>query len=454
VRIILLHIIILAFGCYSQQEVAYTVFNETNSSIGSDVNYNVHQTPDGIVYVSGNAGIQRFDGKNFYSYAKEGKGIAISSSQHDHSGRLWANTFHGDIYHLENDSLIRHPISDQINGLSKFYRLSKGFYIITRYKVFCLDENKLKFHVEDLSPSPIMSVNSVDGQDYCFNFKNKSFIDLTGYKTRQLKKEFLNLSDCIPINVRDDSYTYHKVENLLYNVRSAIEGTSIDTMSLPYKGKVNFADYIDGHFYICGMNGIRVYDRNGILLHDILPKVQVSRVIKDFEGNLLVSTVSHGLILITDLSIKNFKYDNYLDEERIIRSAIGPGNAIYLGTNAGLVLRHDLSFNKIDTVRLSKRSEITALYYDTIRDHLFVFSDRLFVVDKKTLQILKEFKTSAIKQVCSNRSHVAVGSRSRVLKLHADSLEKIKETGWSISLTNYDSNSFIISTKKRAFSYR
>lgn len=445
-RVFLVYIFLTSFLLCSQEQLTYHVFNEANSNIGSDVNYNVHQTPDGIIYVSGNEGIQRFDGGKFYSYPKEGKGIAISSAQHDHSGRLWANTFHGDIYYLEDDSLYRHPVSEKIQGITNFHRLKNGFYLSSRNQLFKLNED-LTFHQYELDERALRSVITIEGLDYAFYFVGDNYYDLQKEKIVPTPNGLFRKEDSFPI-IGDTSYFYLKVANMLVEAKSSMDGVRRDSIHLPYDGKVNYFGRIENHFYICGMQGIRIYSLKGKLLHDILPKVQATRVIKDSEGNLLVSTASHGLIMITDLSSYHYNYDSYLDEELIIRSTADPNGVVYHGTNAGLVIKHDVRTREIDTIRLSARSEVNAIYYDTLRKKLFVYSDILFRIHPSTLDIEKMYEMTSMKQIASNKENIVLGARSFLARVHDEQYIQHGSYGWTISLVNYDERSFLMSTKK------
>lgn len=82
--------------------------------------YYLYQDKKGIIWISTNSGLCRYNGQSFQYYSSP-KLMAKSTGciQEDRFGRIWANNFSGQIFYVEGDSLVITPLRN-INSNSPF----------------------------------------------------------------------------------------------------------------------------------------------------------------------------------------------------------------------------------------------------------------------------------------------------------------------------------------------
>lgn len=441
---------LLSSSFFSQQLTHFT-HNEMNSDIGSNVCYNISQLPDGTVFVSNNSGLQRFDGKYFESFEKRGKGMSVSSSVYDQTGRLWANTFHGDIYYLQNDSLLRHPISDSLRELTQFFLLNDTFYLTTKRKIFRYNPDDNKFNLLQTPDLLIVCLFEVGKNNYALFFNttksNLVLLNLRSGEMELISLDVLPLSRTIPFSLNGETFLFSVNDRTVYRGRDVVQKRSSYPVSLSYEGKITYVTALGDRIAVCGVNGIRLFDRMGGNELCLLKNVQVTHAIQDHEGNYLVSSSSHGLIVIPDISAYHIDYSNYLKEETII-SSVQINNQLVHGTNAGLLLRHDLVKHQIDTLRISNRSEVSALSYNQWNNKLYVYSDDLFVVDYESLNVKKRVMFTSTKAIAHTNELTLIGTWDGVYQLDEPESGLISDKGWSLSLTGLNDGTFLWSCKK------
>jgi hypothetical protein len=153
------------------RNIQHYTYTEENSNLGSSICYNWSQLPNGELFVSGNHGISSFDGKDFSTFITEGRGKAISSSIHDQTGRLWCNSFHGDIYYFEDDVFKRHSISDDISELTGFFKSHDHFLLYSEKTVYEINQKTLEI-VKIASFDLIMSIFEHRNEIYVWHTKN------------------------------------------------------------------------------------------------------------------------------------------------------------------------------------------------------------------------------------------------------------------------------------------
>jgi hypothetical protein len=437
------------------RQVQHYTYTEDNSNIGSDVCYNWNQLPNGELFVSNNDGLSSFDGKYFRKFNHEGRGKAISSSMYDPNGTLWCNSFHGDIYYLENEELIRHPISEKIKEWTIFYRIGDDFFLRTETTIYVIDIDTKKFtKIEDFKI--ILSVFEYKGNPFLIG---SSFSKGMVYDLKTKEKKELDLPKDLFQNFRGfgmetDQFIYFENVKKLLLIDDFMEGNYNNAISIDYEGKINHIMRIGDVVGVSGMNGTVIYSLNGKRIQHILKNYQVTRFGQDQEGNFLATTAGNGLVLIPHLNVFRFNYAKYLDNERIITTIRTNETTLIHGTNAGKIIIHNLNNDQTRVLNLGIRSEVLSFAIHENKQTLYAYCDALFEVNLNDLSFVRKERFTSIKNMALFGNDFILGSRKGLTIKKKDTLFRKRTPGWNLSLI-YDSinEHFTFSTKKGLFTY-
>lgn len=455
-------ILIVGLSAYSfaqQRSVQYFSFNEDNSSLESSVCYNWNQLPSGEIFVSGNGGIARFDGKKFHKFPTQGRGKAISSSAYDPSGTLWCNTFHGDIFFLKNGEFVRHPISEKIKEITFFKKVGGNFYLLSElevYKLNIINNEFERIHSEDLIIDVFLYKNNVytlyatKGAASCFSHSSGKRINIHSDLLGDAKIRTLNISGKVYFLL--DKLTEKKL--LLVSANEIIDGMKPNPISTASEGKINHVTVIDDEIVISGMNGIVFYNTHGKRTRKILSNMQVTHFGKDAEGNYLATTIGNGLVVIPNLNAYSFSYEHLLDNEFIIRTIQYDTNHLLHGTNGGKLILHHLISDEIKVLNFGKRSEVLAFTPSADFNTLYAYCDGLFEIDARTFDIKKEHAMTSIKNMFVFDKTLYLGSRNGLLYFDATGIQNSHRMGWNLSMIPIPQRkAVLLSSKKGLFLY-
>jgi len=437
-----------------QANIQCITYNEDNSSLATSVCYNWNQLTNGEFFVSGNAGIHRFDGINFHHFSTHGRGVAISSSVEDQNGRLWCNSFHGDIYYLENDSLIRHSISQSLRGLTILRVIEDQLFLFTERKLFEINPTTLK--IQQVGNYNILrEVFGANGHPFLINDLEDGkmeLVDLRSQKSTSVDVDYTKNTACRFLKGETASFLFFDRERTIINVNDFLKGNFDRTTTIDYNGKINFVTLVDDNIVVCGMNGINIYSKEGKWIKHMLPEIQVTHFGKDQEGNYVATSISEGLILIPDMGVFRNDYSNYLHHENIIQSVFDQKEFLYLGTNAGKVLRQNIHNKKADVLNLGLRSEVLSMQLSRDGSELFVYCDNLYVLDVKSFKVKRKHKMSSVKQMALFNDYLVLGTRKGVELFDGKNFQQLEELGWMISILPQEHrNELLVSSKNGLF---
>ncbi|GAK95132.1 hypothetical protein JCM19298_909 [Nonlabens ulvanivorans] len=69
--------------------------------------YGIAEDSKGFIWIAGNKGLTRFDGKNYKTYSHPKKrGLSVFEINVDQQDRIWCINISGQIFYVENDELI------------------------------------------------------------------------------------------------------------------------------------------------------------------------------------------------------------------------------------------------------------------------------------------------------------------------------------------------------------
>ncbi|OSZ78634.1 hypothetical protein CAP35_10405 [Chitinophagaceae bacterium IBVUCB1] len=98
-------VLLCALAPASAQHPYFYQLKETENIIGSEI-YSIRQDRQGYIWIAGNEGVFRYDGKQVKQYTNpKQNGKSISDLKEDERGRIWCKNFNGQIFFVSGDSL-------------------------------------------------------------------------------------------------------------------------------------------------------------------------------------------------------------------------------------------------------------------------------------------------------------------------------------------------------------
>jgi anti-sigma regulatory factor (Ser/Thr protein kinase) len=400
--------------------------------------------------------LYRFDGKRFKYYVAEGRGTAMSSSSYDENGRLWCNTFHGDIYYLQRDTLIRHSISELLKEITTFHRVNENLYLQSQEAIYSIDAktSEIKKVFED---GAILSMFAFNKTTYVLHAKRKELFISDLAKKNSQKVEYLKADGfrIMTITLNGEPHLFFMDSGRIIPAREIFDKQSEVSLSVKYEGKINYVTAIENEIVVCGVNGVSYYTASGVREKTLLPKMQVTHFGKDAEGNCIATTAGNGVILIPDEDIEIFSYENVLDNEYIITSKMVSQNILLHGTNAGKIIQHDLQTDKMNVLDLGLRSEVLSFELSKNKKTLYAYCDGLYTINWPELKAKKRYVVTSIKNIVAHEDELILGSRRGIVVFKNDTIENYSFNGWNLSmLPTKDEQGILISSKKGLFYFQ
>ena len=430
----------------------YFSFDESNTDLSSSLCYNWSQTNNGQVFVATEEGIFRFDGKNMKLYKTKGKGRAISSSLSSPSGRLWCNSFYGDIYYKEKERFVRHSISNQIRELTTFHRLGERFYLRTENLIYEVHDDVKNIQLLDSFPQ-IRTLFTFKEDPYalCANEVGAMLVNLRTNERRMIAASFSKDSHCRLLEGKGKKFLFFVDTRTLISLENFMFNNLSKAVQLEDIGKVNYAALVDEYMVVCGGDGIHFFDLNGKYIKHLLSGIRVTHFGKDNEGNYLATTSDRGLLVIPSLTTFQFSYRKWLESERIIRT-IEWGQSLIHGTDSGKLLRHDLSTNAVDLLVLNGASDVLSLTVSN--DRLFAYCEALNEIDLKIFKIKRKSDVSSAKNMMALDDIIYIGSRKGIIEFEDGKYENKDDIGWNLGMLHIPQlNALLFSTKNGFFLY-
>jgi ligand-binding sensor domain-containing protein len=324
----------------------------TADDLPSSVLYRVYNDSRGFLWISGNTGITRFDGRHFQTYGVA-EGLAdneVFDIAEDKTGNIWFTTLRGICGYITTAGFVhsftpsifkdtvfvncfKHDhqnqlwIGDRKNNIYVF----KNDTLVQKYKLE--SDAKIDCFIEDLHGRMWFTTNNTSVIYYVESNKIKSmriFPDdspfFTAHKSILLRNGYIVI------------YGYNHFEVIDPNTKIVVYTKRLDEEST---GKIIcIYEGVDYRLWVGTTNGINVYSRNKEMGYDVTQKdylkgEKITSITQDFEGHYWVSTINKGLIFIQGYPVQYFKFAD--NKQGNTLNLCASGNYMYAGTDDGRI---------------------------------------------------------------------------------------------------------------------
>jgi len=406
-RVLIVAILLLIPGIISWAQDPYFKRFRVEDGLPSNEVYGIAFDQNKILWATTDRGIWRYDGYQYRQFTvsdglKENANFRIFIDRKNH---IWVSSINNYLYQIINDSVFRHPGSEQTHLLSKTLMniqqlqeaddgsvyLSYNRPGLFRFKGDSTPERitgHMKGH-EDASVCIFLDSSSflwdqIGFPDTSQTIKTKVFAEGNRvYLTGGFKPITNNFrKDLSRIGPDEFLFSYaHKV----FHIRS---GKLISEKSYDKDILSVYADTTNGDFWIGLFNDGAHLFRGGELGSKpvrYLAGESVTGITKDHEGNYWFATSTNGIFMTSSFGLSIYRPSVTSEKDNMISTLESDGENLYLGTQAGNIYKaspevsgyYSLSEFRPET---PTTGEVRKIYFTPDR-HLMIFREDLLETD-------------------------------------------------------------------------
>lgn len=387
--------------------------------------YSIIQDEKGFIWIGCDAGIYKYNSVKFQSFKnKAQKTKALTGLTLSKSGKIYAFSFNGQIFYVENDSL--KPITNWEGKIS-------NIVCDNNYNLWVCGDNGISVYNEETQQWTNYSDFDLDHKKYQYTFTHScklkkdntiSFISPNGITTINKQKQTLIPFDFLKPKLSGEFILESKNENTwLISVTDGLCFKLINNKFQPYESSflkkalsnskvTNVKLLQDGNLWICTYSGIICYNPNLDTGHVFYSNMAFSDVIYDDEQNYWMTTLHDGILRLADINSKTWNTSSgNLTSNKILKTD-QHFPYIYFSTLGGQVGSINLTTEKIETYSLEVKSNIQNITYcESDKKLYFNAQNTLYFLEKNAIKKI-ENKFPPIKDFLkTNNEYIIATSR-------------------------------------------
>jgi len=358
--------------------------------------YDIYQSQKGYIWLGTEAGLCRYDGTKFETYAiKNVQGKSFTNIREDSQGTIYCMNFLSQLFKIKNKEAI--PVALPKSVAKHGFRT----YLIDQNDNFWLCADKLYFKAGKESWQ-VVNLPTTHGAKSIWQDKQQNIwvLSYNGEIHRvNLKLEKIQTikppEDLIAFQIQSKNlrvlskegnrfYSYDFDTNRWTRIWQDIGNKTIEQIR-------GFQEDNQGNVWIFTSKGVMHYQTQSKQIKIVIKDVFISHLIQDREGNYWFSSLGQGLFVLSSLEIIHFNRDNSkLNFEQIdCLEADHLGN-IYLGTSGEHLFYLDTKCTHLNASYQLSEGGVECLLFDKKRQQLYVENNLLSVFDTKTKRLIKE----------------------------------------------------------------
>jgi len=375
---------VFSIQLYSQTDISkhFTV----NDGLPSSEVYDIMQDVNGYLWFATDRGICRYNGYYFEKFEIQ-DGLTDNTILRfflQEDGTIWCSTFNKKLFYFHPKDYIFKPyrynsfvseIPDVAVVNSLFMDNSKTLYVgfINQLGYLSIDSSgKIINHTKKRLPNyrplnKIVQVRSNGKVHFSFLCENKS----------EAKGELTAFQNTSIISANYHFYrtaTNKDVVAFIDNKELFIVRGNDTTIVNNGFSPIGLGVYDDDHFWV-GYNhgGVKTYSLKGELSDSLLTGLSVSKVYRDHENGIWVSTLSSGVYYFQNNSIHTFYFKD--GSKSGINSLTSDNKGIlFVGCYNGNIL--EVKNNQSSLIHQSILKKPALVQYNKFTNHLYTFSDQ------------------------------------------------------------------------------
>lgn len=361
----------MSFGIIKAQNNYFYRLDEEKGFMSTEV-YDINQDSIGNIWIGCNDGLFKYNGIKFKHYPSAlENGRSKSNLQITQNGYLLCQNFNGQLFKIEKDSLKllidnstrfrSNPVftTDKNNNI---WIATDNTVLVYTLKGEKIAEKQIEYNSNEKGPPIIIDIKSDQEKNVYLTGENMALFQAELkdnsiqiiQKQQLVEREFFRQ---IILGFNNDTvYLYH--ENKITKERKVLKlkGYNITTYNLLKNQtqllyKIKFLTSSEG--YICTSEGIyslESFIKNENNPHSIWQNEKTSSLFNDNEGNLWISSLQSGIIVIPNKNIAVINRDNSPLIDNLITYIESLGDKLIAGDYHGRLTEISFSTKQLKTI--------------------------------------------------------------------------------------------------------
>tara|TARA_R110002126_G_scaffold72364_1_gene180875 strand:+ start:29698 stop:32619 length:2922 start_codon:yes stop_codon:yes gene_type:complete len=442
-KVLLILFLVLTTTGFSQQPVS--VHLTEKDGLPDKEFYDILEDDNGLIWLAADKGLFSYNGSEYVSYTHPKQvGLSVFSLTKDKDNKIWYTNLANQVFYIENGEIhLFLNLKEYFKGSLILLSTSKNLLImsITGRALICnketgetLFENKSYkgglFHKDALIKNDsIFFINEVGKYtiiDQSYNIYSSvespklNKYSISGYgKIREINNERI-----VFFNTNNKPVHYKSLKNgTLYKLKT----------NLPDQLRIYESVLIDGKIFYSTNKGVficNLIDEFINVEQHFLQDKKVSKVLKDTQGNIWLTTLGDGLYIIPNLQLKsNFKIES---TNRINNLYKGEGDKLFLISENKNIFKFLNKTNKIETIVFKNVSELKYFFYNTKHKEYFLkLSDNVlssYQLNENKFRLKNIYDYSIIKDhYFINENQLLIAAGSLISKITLTEKNELKE---------------------------
>lgn len=320
------------------QQTPFTQFT-TEDGLPSSNAYRVIEDRQGFLWVPTDAGVARFDGRNFEVFTRE-DGLTnndVLNIAEDSQGRIWFMTLAGGLCYYQ-DGRIVNPQTDSVlaqgpstSFVAYMYEDSRNrlWFSTRREGVYCIDGDQVEHY--DLIHDNVRAAAGAlwedpEGRIYIRLYESICQLYPEHHEIRSIPQSFSLISCNLPLPERGGI--------LIPDIEGSVwyHGSSRDSIAFSSKRKFKskaIKMLEDSTIWLSSSDGgVEMFAYNTVshqweFEQELFPDYEITSVARDGEGNTWFSTRGEGILMIHPQKILNYAGPNGTGIRHVFRDSVG-----------------------------------------------------------------------------------------------------------------------------------
>ncbi|MGB5980676.1 MAG: histidine kinase [Nonlabens sp.] len=383
--------------------------------------YGLVEDSKGFIWLAGNKGLTRFDGKNFKTYSHPDKrGLSVFEINIDSKNRVWCINISGQVFYLENDQMILfRDFKEELKGhLPQLVVLGETLVMRTTRKIFIVDiptkkMETINYNLYEININPFLFNNQIiiSEEDY---IKFPKFEQRTVFRALPSFFKELNGQGLIPRSIEIEKnhiltcYTSAQSSPRFFKF-SDNTALKIDSEAVEHVRNIQKIKYIDDKIWICTSKGIYALTiHNGAIeiVDSFFKNNFTTDILRDRDGNYFVTTLNDGIYVIPNLYINKLNLSQEISKTTAL-AHLGD-SILYVGSNGGTTVKYNVRSQTAEYLDFSDNQSVSDIAIDSFRNQVSIV--------KKLKTITLNHKGKIVRPVTNH------SSTKKLVYINADSI--------------------------------
>lgn len=411
-RIIFFILFLITCSCTKAQEPVHRTINNINS-LPSNTVYQVLQDSLGFIWIAHDKGLSKYDGSNFKHFRSPSQQGSSLSNLHSFNSTIWCQDFAGNFYYTKENALYKEQQLKSSGSYTASARLKEYIIAFTEDSV-CLingfNHNKHSWKLPLENFTYIGSGNKdaflfAEGKLYTFN-----------HEGLQLKQHFKNFNTQFFFLQQMNDAIYGFTKNI-YPYVFLLKNNQATPLHILQEGLIiQDISFFDNEIWISTTTGAYCFNKDWQPLyngHCFFKANSISKVIKDREGSYWFATLNNGIMVVPDLQIELYHYNN-----ESITTLAHAGANIIAGTSNHRIVQFNIKNGSFSNIyqEPSNHAMLGLLYHEATKETVFWSNKIGYVKEGNKHKEINNYAAKSIVPVTANFYAVATSTSISLIR--------------------------------------